>query len=422
MTTRRALLAGAATLLADATLAHPARAAPTYCIDADATPIIPRRATPLGALNARVRWGVAAGQVTLDDERLRALIAAEQPRVVAIADGLKFDHLYAREPAARAPLASVANWSDCDAVLSFAQRLGVPVRGDCLTWNDWVAPWLTTLARRDPERVRDLLRDHFDTVFARLAMHGDATDPTDAPTIAWAGVVNEPFNPWGSRGDGAPAWRDGAWLTAFGMAPDGVPAYIHSAFALGDRFARPRTKLFINETNCDNDRYGPRMRPAMLDMIDKLQRAGRRVDAVGLECHLMPQWMTDPLAPDWRPFVAFCNEIGRRGIDVYLTELDVLDCARRDAVDRDRLVADTMRSFVSAALQSPAVRMVTNWDLSDTYSWLRESGLRRTLPTWAGCGAEPPCPRPTPYDANYQPKRAREALADALADTAGAAR
>lgn len=405
--TRRAALAGAVSGLFPS-----AGRADTFCADADIATPAPRRTTPLGAVNGRVLWGVAVGAPGIADERLKNLIASEQPKVVAIANGLKFDHLYNRLPEAGADLGSVANWSDCDAVLSFAQRLGVPVRGDCLSWNDWIPPWLIALAESGGrEHARDLFRQHFDAVFAHLASR---EVPSDAPTLAWCGVVNEPFDPWASR-SGPPGWRKGAWLTAFGVEPDGVPGYIHSAFTLADRFARPRTKLFLNETYCDTDRFGPRLRPAMLDTIDKLQRAGRRIDAVGLECHLMPQWMDDPVKPDWRPFVAFCDDIGRRGLEVYLTELDVLDCSVRDVADRDRLVAETMRSFVSSVLRSSAVKMITNWDLSDATSWLRESNVYRSLPRWANCVWAPPCPRPTPFDAAMNPKRARDALADALA-------
>jgi endo-1,4-beta-xylanase len=63
--------------------------------------------------------------------------------------------------------------------------------------------------------------------------------------------------------------------------------------------------------------------------------------------------------------------------------------------------------------------MVTNWDFSDNYSWLRADGspdaTYRTLDRWANCAAKPACPRPTLYDQNLMPKAARTALARALA-------
>ncbi len=80
--------------------------------------------------------------------------------------------------------------------------------------------------------------------------------------MRWCGVINEPFNPWVMSG-GEPSWRAGAWLDAFGTEPDGVPRYIHSAFALGERYSRTnKPALFLNEANCENDRFGPVTRPA----------------------------------------------------------------------------------------------------------------------------------------------------------------
>ena len=169
---------------------------------------------------------------------------------------------------------------------------------------------------------------------------------------------------------------------------------------------------------CDEDRFSAVVRPSLLRLVDFLQRAGRKVDAVGLECHLMPQWMRDPRNPDWKPFAAFLADLARRGVAIYLTELDVNDCSVRDAAERDAMVERYTRSFVAAALEVPAVTMVTNWDFSDKYSWLREDGtpsaVYPSLAKWADCVARPPCPRPDIYDQSMRPKIVRDGLAQAL--------
>lgn len=386
------------------------------CVDIAAPRSPGRRETPLGALNARARWGVAIGAPGLYDARYTDIIAAERPRHLAIANAVKFDFLHGRAPAAGAPLAATATWAECDDIIALATRLGVPVRADALAWNDWNADWLKALVDAgDRAQAKEYFRQHFEGLFAHFASRAL---PDGAPLLEACGLVNEALDPWHPRGR-EPGWREGPWLTAFGMSADGVPGYIHAAFEHAERFARPRTKLFLNESNCDNDKFGPMLRPAMLNLIDRLQRAGRRVDAVGLECHLMPQWMANPAAPDWRPFMTFVDEIAKRGIEVYLTELDVNDCSLRDARDRYRLVADTLRGFVTAALRSPAVTMVTSWDLSDRFTWYRDAAVYRSLSQWADCVRDPPCPRPTPYDAQLSPKSARGALADALSGAPG---
>ena len=308
-------------------------------------------------------------------------------------------------------------WGECDDTIALAKELGVPVRGDCLAWNDWLPNWLTEIARKRPRgwqiQMQRAFEAHFDGVFA----HFRQMNPNP---LRWCGVINEPFNPWVMNGSD-PSWRAGAWLDAFGIEADGVPRYIHSAFALGERYRSGQCALFVNEANCENDRFGPAVRPAYLKLIDSLQKAGRRVDAVGLECHLVPQWMSDPARPDWRPFVQFLRDLAERGVEIYLTELDVNDCGLRDVAERDAQVQSHMRSLVSAALEVPAVAMISNWNLSDKGSWLRDKDAagHLNIESWAKCVDHPECPRPALYDESMNPKPARQGLAEALGGRPG---
>ena len=393
-----------------------------FCHDASpASPADIALTTPLGTINRRVAWGAKLEPPGTYDAALIAAIALEEPRFLVIGSGLKFGNLYPRAPSAEGTAEAKAfrMWGECDDVVSLARRFDIPVRGDCLAWNDWLPDWVKDIARRQAtgwrEQLRQLYDRHFESVFAHMAeLERDA----GRKLMPWCGLVNEPFDPWAARG-GRPGWRKGAWLDTFGVAGDGVPAYIHRAFELARRFAGAGDiAFFLNELNCDNDRYGPILRPAMLDLVDALGRAGAKLDAIGLECHLMPQWMTDAREPDWRPFVAFLKELAARGVAIYLTELDVNDCSLRDMAERDRQVALYTRSFVEAALEVPAVTMLSNWDLSDKYSWLRsDDSPNATYPSlsrWANCVSRPPCPRPTIYDEAMNPKAARRGLAEAL--------
>lgn len=378
--------------------------------------------TPLGAINPRVSWGTHLEGAAIYDKGVIDVIEKEKPGVIAIGSGLKFGNLhplsisFEREEDSK----KFSTWTEVDDIVSLASRLGAKVRGDAIAWNDWLPGWITKLAHERPKGWRDALREAFEKNFQRIFEHFEKLDRQhDKTVMPWCGVVNEPFAYW-SVSFGKPGWRAGAWLDAFDPMPDGSPGYIHQAFDLAEKYSRAyKPALYFNEANCDTDKYGPVLRKAMLDLVDSLQSAGHKIDAVGLESHLQPEWMNDREKPDWRPFVRFLKELQARGLSIYITELDVNDCSLEDAAARDRLVASYTGSFVSAALEVPAVTMVTNWDFADSLSWYRDdaspSSTFPKLGQWSGCVSRPACPRPTIYDEDLAPKAARDALATALA-------
>ncbi len=378
--------------------------------------------TPLGAINPRISWGTHLEGAAIYDKGVIDVIEKEKPGVMAIGSGLKFGNLhplsisFERETDGQ----KFSTWTEADDIVSLASRLGARVRGDAIVWNDWLPAWVTKLARERPKGWRDALHEAFEKNFQMIFEHFEELDRQYNKTVMpWCGVVNEPFAYW-SVSFGKPGWRAGAWLDAFDPTPDGSPGYIHHAFDLAEKYSRSsKPALYLNEANCDTDKHGPVLRSAMLALVDSLQASGRKIDAVGLESHLQPEWMNDREKPDWRLFVRFLKELQARGLSIYITELDVNDCSLVDAAARDRLVADYIGSFVSAVLEVPAVTMLTNWDFADNLSWYRDDSSPgstfSTLSRWPGCVAKPSCPRPTIYDEDLAPKTARDALAKALA-------
>lgn len=388
------------------------------CRDAPPAPAYHVKETrALGDISASVAWGVHIEGAGLYDEAFTAAIAKEKPNLLAIGSGLKFGNLHPLSPAfeRQADGKKFSTWTEVDDLVRLAQKLGISTRGDAIAWNDWLPQWVVDLAAKRPPGWRDALAESFERNFAAIFAHVDELDRQyGRPTMPWRGLVNEPFAFWNMAGGGT-SWRQGAWLDAFDARTDGVPGYIHKAFEIAEKHSSAsKPALYLNEANCEDDTYGPALRPAMLALVDSLQKAGRKLDAIGLEAHLQPEWMSDPLRPNWRGFVDFLKELQRRGVKVYLTELDVNDCFLTDAKQRDRLVADYTYSFAAAALEVPAVTMITHWDFSDDASWYRDKDTFRALSHWKGCRPKPACPRPTPYDQNLAPKAARDALARAF--------
>ena len=113
-------------------------------------------------------------------------------------------------------------------------------------------------------------------------------------------------------------------------------------------------------------------------------------------------------APLLRRFLA---DIASLGLTIQITELDVTDeHAPADVTVRDRLVADTYRRFLDAALDEPAVKMVVTWGLSDRHSWI----VRRET-YQAKWRTDEEASRPLPFDADLEAKPAFDAIAQAFA-------
>lgn len=363
--TRRSLLlgAGAACLAAGACLA----ADEAVAAESGGIESVPS----LGKLAARrgLLFGAAVDRTVLDDARLADLYR-HQTRVVTIDTALKF-------PVIR-PRPEVADFSEADALVGFAARAGLQVRGHTLMWNEWQPDWVKRLSAREAGYWLDR---HIEETVGRYAGRLHSWD-----------VVNEPLWPDHGLPGGL---RDGPWHAGLGAD------YIRRSFVAAHK-ADPKVRLVLNEAGPEWKQGfvpGARYRADLLRLVDELQHAGVRLDAVGLECHWFPGFTFDPDA-----FAAFVQQLARRKLDVYLTEIDVNDRDfPGDDARRDAQVAARYAELMRAALREPAIKVVQTWELTDGQTWLRdvERGPRR--------------PRPLPFDAACRPKPAYHALAAAFA-------
>jgi endo-1,4-beta-xylanase len=104
-------------------------------------------------------------------------------------------------------------------------------------------------------------------------------------------------------------------------------------------------------------------------------------------------------------YEAFLGALARRGMKIFVTELDVQDVTLpADAAARDQAVADVYSRFLSASLRQPALEGIVTWGLADCFTWI--AGYR---PRPDGLPV-----RPLPFDASCQPKAAYYAIAQSL--------
>ena len=278
------------------------------------------------------------------------------------------------------------DYGPADTVAAFTLENDLALRGHNLLWYHRTPNWFFDLDSRQEiesaivERIR------------RLAglYHG--------MVHSWD-VVNEPIEPKDGRPDGL---RAGVFLEMFG------PDYLDLAYRTA-READPAARLVVNEYDVELDTPEQEARRmALLRLLERMQRSGTPVDAVGVQAHLSCAGGPPFSAVRLRRFLA---ELAGLGLTIQITELDVTDeNAPSDEVVRDRLVADTYSRFLDAALDEPAVKVVVTWGLSDRHSWIVRKETHESK--WRADGLPS---RPLPFDADLKPKPAFEAIAQAFA-------
>jgi endo-1,4-beta-xylanase len=279
------------------------------------------------------------------------------------------------------------DYGPADTVAGFAVEGGLALRGHNLLWYYRTPHWFFTLPGRDAQR-----RAVVDRIKAIAGRYRGIIHSWD--------VVNEPIEPKDGRTDGL---RKAVFLDALG------PEYLDLAYRT-TRETDPKARLVVNEydVELDTPEHEAR-RTVLLNLLQRMQRSGTPVDAVGIQAHL-----TAVGGPPFSParLRRFLADIAGLGLTIQITELDVTDAhAPADIAVRDQLIADTYRRFLDAALDEPAVKMVVTWGLSDRHSWIvrRETNEAK----WRKDGLPS---RPLPFDADLRPTPAFAAMADAFAN------
>jgi endo-1,4-beta-xylanase len=321
---------------------------------------------------------IATGQVVADDD-FTALVLRECAALVT-ENELKWGNI------CDAP--GAYDFAPADAIVDFAMANGIAMRGHTLLWYYKTPRWFRELP--DAASAEREMLSHIATVAGRYRGRVRLWD-----------VVNEPFEPAHGRADGL---RGAIFVEKVGTH------YLDLAFHAA-RAADPTARLLLNEYGIEYDSPADELkRRVILRHLERLRRDGVPVELLGIQGHL--EIGAKPFSA--KKLRSFLAEVAGMGIEMAVTELDVVDAAAPgDIARRDRMVADEYRRFLDVMLDEPAVRTVFTWGLSDRHSWLvrRESGEN----TWRIDGLPP---RPLPFDAALSPKPAWASLANCLAGAA----
>jgi endo-1,4-beta-xylanase len=264
--------------------------------------------------------------------------------------------------------------ADAEFQLAFAQKHGKSVRGHALVWGLALPNWAKTISSR-AEAEREMTH-HIRTVMAKFRGRIPSWD-----------VVNEAVADHPEKSD---AYRPSIWQQRLG------PAHVDLAFKTAAE-ADPSAKLVINEYNVEyNTENAKARRAALLAIVRRLKDKGIPIHGVGLQAHLYAdqQIDTDGLA-------RFVSELAGMGLDILVTELDVIDWRLPgDIANRDMAAARQVTTFLEAVGSAKLPSSVVTWGLSDKYSWIQDTFKREDKLQ----------PRPLPLDANYRSKPMMRAI------------
>jgi endo-1,4-beta-xylanase len=319
---------------------------------------------------------ISAAQITGDREFVELVL--QQAGLLVAENEMKWQVMNRGKP-------GDDDYGPADTIANFALENGLALRGHNLLWYHRTPSWFFDLETR--QEMEKAVVDRIHDLAGRYRGRVHSWD-----------VVNEPIEPKDGRPDGL---RTGVFLEMMG------PDYLDLAYRTA-RESDPAARLVVNEYDIELDAPEQEARRvALLNLLQRMQRSGTPVDAVGIQTHLSCAGGPPFSASRLRQFL---KEIADLGLTIQITELDVTDeHAPADWALRDRLVADTYNRFLDAALDEPAVKMVVTWGLSDRHSWIvrRETNESK----WRSDSA---LSRPLPFDADLKPKPAFEAMAQAF--------
>jgi endo-1,4-beta-xylanase len=357
---RRILAAGLATLASGIVFAAPFQ---SYSAE---TMTLRKLAAEKGLI-----YGTAIGAASIKSDPEYVDLVLHQARVVVAENDMKWRFMNQGKP-------GDDDYGRADTVAAFALENGLVLRGHNLLWYRTTPRWFLDLTSK--QEMEGAIVEHIHSLAGRYRGKIHSWD-----------VVNEPIEPENGRPDGL---RTAVFLDNVGLN------YLDLAYRAA-READPGARLVVNEYSIELDApEHEARRVALLNLLQRMQRSGTPVDAVGIQAHLSCAGGPPFSGSCLRRFLA---DIAALDLTILITELDVSDKdAPADQTLRDQLVADTYSRFLDVALDEPAVKMVVTWGLSDRYSWLAKS-RRDQFPS-----------RPLPFDADLKPKQAFEAMVQAF--------
>lgn len=307
-----------------------------------------------------VRYGACVYTGELFDDPVYRAFYARHCEVIVPGYFLKWESVQPRR--------GEFDWSNADRSVALGDALNCAVRGHTLVWHASMPTWALQIANAaDAERH---LVAHIEAIVSRYKGRITSWD-----------VVNEPLE---DNATTVGEYRRSMWYRNLGER------YLEIAFRTAAA-VDPSCQLVLNEFGIETATPSDRgKRQAFKVVVQRLRDKGVPLHAVGIQGHIQAEQ-----AIDREGLAAFVRDVKAMGLDVLVTELDMLDNnLPGDQAVRDIICAGRTYDLLDAVFSAARPLDVITWGLSDRHNWLgmwhkRADGLPN---------------RPLPFDVDLQPK------------------
>ncbi|NER96100.1 MAG: endo-1,4-beta-xylanase [Symploca sp. SIO1B1] len=259
------------------------------------------------------------------------------------------------------------DFTDADALVTFAKTNQMQVQGHTLVWHQSLPSWLAE-AEWTREEVLELMRQHIYTVVGHYRGQVESWD-----------VVNEAISHNGKM-------RDSVFLNGIG------PEYIEMAFRWAHE-ADPQARLFYNDH--DAEELGKKS-DAIYELVKNLLKRNVPIHGVGFQMHTSLKRPPNP-----QKVAANIQRLGELGLEVWITEMDVqIYDGKGTREEKLAAQAEVYRDILRVCLDAPNCKSFATWGFSDKYSWIPYFFDRPDSPLI--------------FDESYRPKPAYNALVEEL--------
>jgi endo-1,4-beta-xylanase len=316
------------------------------------------------ASNVRKLYGTSISETVAQDVNYANLISRECS--VAVTEGA-FKWIVIE------PSPGQFNFAPADQAIKFCAINHIKLRGHTLVWH---------MAKPDslayPPPLVDIQR-HFNGVMGRYRQN---------QTLYSWDIINEVVADIPEQAE-----------DEYGLRKGVKREYVRDIFQIAAGIDSSK-EFAINDYGCEDTGW---KQEKFLNLIKYLKNSGVKLDTVGLQSHM---WFSSSYAWNETGFKNFLSQLKSIGVKPIVTELDILidNPLPKTISELDLMVADNYKRYLDVCFAG-GVDTILTWGLSDKYSWLRHPDYipKKLL-------ASKDFIRPLPYDANLQPKLARNAI------------